>query len=154
MYPDVISQVYQKVSLADLGNVAKDLLVRAQERTVWLFYGEMGAGKTTLIKALGKALGIDDLISSPTFAIVNEYLAGARTKVYHFDFYRIKNEAEARDIGTEDYFYSGNYCLIEWPERIPSLIPDDHVKISIAVEDSEHRTIAISIHDGEAENRI
>lgn len=145
MHPDGKGQKHTKVSLNDLNNLAKELITFADGRKIWLFIGEMGAGKTTLIKSIGNALGVNDTIHSPTFGIVNEYKSEKDEKVYHFDFYRIKNEAEAYDIGTEDYFYSGDYCLIEWPEKIPSLIPDQHVKVNIKVEDNEHRTIAISI---------
>ena len=145
MHPEGKGQKHNKVSLNDLNNLAKELMAFAEGRKIWLFVGEMGAGKTTLIKSIGRVLGVDDTIHSPTFGIVNEYKSRQSEKVYHFDFYRIKNEAEAYDIGTEDYFYSGNYCLIEWPEKIPSLIPDEHVKININIEDNEHRTIAISI---------
>ena len=148
------SRVYRTVNLTDLEARAKDLLTLAEEQRIWLFFGDMGAGKTTLIKALCKALGVKDVVGSPTFSIVNEYQTDADEKVFHFDFYRIKNEEEAYDIGTEDYFYSGRYCFIEWPEKIPSLIPTQHIKVNIQVEDTHHRTLAISIHDGEEENRI
>src|SRR5688500_13654390 len=107
----------------------------------------MGSGKTTFIKVIGAALGVTDHMSSPTFSIVNEYLAKDDRKVYHFDFYRIKNEAEAYDIGTEEYFYSGNYCFIEWPEKIPSLIPAERVEVIITPENQTHRTLALSVHD-------
>ena len=86
--------------------------------------------------------------------IVNEYKTSGEKKVYHFDYYRIKNEAEAYDIGTEEYFYSGNYCLIEWPEKIPSLLPSERAEVAITVEDQNHRTLALSVHDGKEKNRI
>jgi len=153
MLSDRLVKTYEKVSLEGLHEVANDFLYHAAERKIWLFEGEMGSGKTTLIKELCSALQVEDLVSSPTFSIVNEYKAGAG-KVYHFDFYRIKNEQEAYEIGTDEYFYSGEYCFIEWPGKIPSLIPSAHVTITIQVDDKEHRTIAISIHDGEEENRV
>ena len=121
---------------------------------VWLFHGEMGSGKTTLIKTICIHLGVKDVMSSPTFSIINEYTTDDNTKIYHFDFYRIKNEAEAYDIGSEEYFYSGSLCLIEWPEKIPSLIPAEYAEVSITVENQNHRTIALSVHDGKEKKRI
>lgn len=143
-----------EADLADLNKVAKDFIERAGNRRVWLLYGEMGSGKTTFIKDLCSQLGVADVMSSPTFSIVNEYLTRSNTKVFHFDFYRIKNEAEAYDIGAEEYFYSGNYCFVEWPEKIPSLIPSEHVEVSILPENQTHRTLALSVHDGKEKNRI
>ena len=153
MLSDRPVKTYERVSLEGLYEVANELLFLGSRVKIWLFYGEMGSGKTTLIKAICSALKVDDLVSSPTFSIVNEYKSAAG-KVYHFDFYRIKNEREAFEIGTEEYFYSGEYCFIEWPEKIPSIIPSAYVKISIQPNEKEHRTIAISIHDGEEENRV
>jgi tRNA threonylcarbamoyladenosine biosynthesis protein TsaE len=153
MLPDQRLETFEHVTLEGLHLLAKELLRVDSDKKVWLFFGDMGAGKTTLIKAICAALNVEELVNSPTFSIINEYQAAAG-KVFHFDFYRIKNEAEAYEIGTEEYFYSGDYCFIEWPEKIPSLIPSAHVKISIRTEDNEHRTIAISIHDGEEENRV
>ena len=146
--------VFHEASQSDLFEVAKNFLERAGNKKIWLLKGEMGSGKTTFIKALGEALGVTDNMSSPTFSIVNEYLAMDDQKVYHFDFYRIKNEAEAYDIGAEEYFYSGNYCFIEWPEKIPALIPTQRAEISITADDQNHRTIALSVHDGQEKNRI
>ena len=139
--------VFHEVSQNDLQEVADRMVKVAGETKVWLFRGEMGSGKTTFIKVISAALGVTDHMSSPTFSIVNEYLAKDNHKVYHFDFYRIKNEAEAYDIGTEEYFYSGNYCFIEWPEKIPSLIPANRVEVSITPENQTYRTLAISVHD-------
>ena len=99
--------------------------------TVFAFYGKMGAGKTTFTKALCEALGVQDVINSPTFAIVNEYEAGNGDPIYHFDFYRIKRISEAYDIGVEDYFYSGNLCFIEWPELVEEILPEETVKVTI-----------------------
>jgi tRNA threonylcarbamoyladenosine biosynthesis protein TsaE len=121
---------------------------------VWLFHGEMGSGKTTLIKTVCKTLGVTEAMSSPTFSIVNEYQTVTHNKIYHFDFYRIKNEVEAADIGTEEYFYSGYPCFIEWPEKIPSLIPLQYADVTLQVETNTKRTIAITVHDGKEENRI
>lgn len=118
-----------KVSnLNELPQAAKKILEFAGDNRIFLFYGDMGAGKTTLIKALCDVLNVEDTVSSPTFSIVNEYLASSEI-IYHFDFYRIKNETEAFDLGYEDYLYSGNYCFIEWPEKIPSLLPDKFMEL-------------------------
>lgn len=127
----------------DLSAVAKTLLDKAKEKTVWCFYGEMGAGKTTLIKEICIQLGVLDAMSSPTFSIVNEYLDDMGESIYHFDFYRLKEESEALDIGIEDYFYSESYCFIEWPEKIPSLIPEGHLKININLVDEKTRSIIL-----------
>jgi len=128
-------------STAELDNAAEEILSFAPNNRVFLFYGDMGAGKTTLIKSLCSQLGSDDNITSPTFAIVNEY-TGPNT-IYHFDFYRLKNQAEAMDIGFEEYLYSGNYCFIEWPEKIPDLLPLHYVTVSIQVLDSGFRRLTI-----------
>lgn len=146
--------MYRSVTLEDLGIVAKEIINRTEDIKVWLFYGEMGSGKTTLIKEVCKGLGVQDIMSSPTFAIVNEYEALGDRRVFHFDFYRIRSEAEAFDIGAEDYFYSGSPCFIEWPERIPSLIPPAYAEVTLTIENETQRTIAISLHDGKEENRI
>ncbi|HEX8059913.1 MAG TPA: tRNA (adenosine(37)-N6)-threonylcarbamoyltransferase complex ATPase subunit type 1 TsaE [Cyclobacteriaceae bacterium] len=126
-------------AIEDLDSVAKKLLVESGNSTVWLFHGEMGAGKTTLIKAICKAMGVTSVMTSPTFSIVNEY--DGNGKIYHFDFYRLKNEEEAYDIGVEEYLDSGNLCLIEWPERIPSLLPPSRFDIKLEIESPTHRRI-------------
>ena len=153
MYPDARAVATYRVDLEGLGALADTLIGQAGDVRVWLIFGDMGSGKTTLIKALCAALGVKHTVSSPSFSIVNEYPLGEE-KVYHFDFYRIRSEQEAYDIGTEEYFYSGAYCFVEWPEKIPSLVPARHVEVSIAAGDNDERTIAISIHDGEAETRF
>jgi tRNA threonylcarbamoyladenosine biosynthesis protein TsaE len=142
------------VTLDALDEVAREIVNMLDTYKVWLFRGEMGSGKTTLIKKVGTASGVADTISSPTFAIVNEYAGGAFERIYHFDFYRIEKEIEAIDIGVEEYFYSGYPCLIEWPEKIPSLIPLQHAEVIIQVDTSTKRTIAIAVHDGKKENRF
>jgi tRNA threonylcarbamoyladenosine biosynthesis protein TsaE len=147
-------KTFNSVALTDLARVATEIAKHVNQYKVWLFHGEMGAGKTTLIKEVCHAIGVDDNMSSPTFSIVNEYESKDHEKVFHFDFYRIKNEAEAIDIGTEEYFYSNHPCFIEWAEKIPSLIPLTHAEVSIQVEDEIHRTIVLSVHDGEKENRL
>jgi len=129
-------------NLAELDATATSILSFAPNNRVFLFYGDMGAGKTTLIKSLCKALGVTDNISSPTFAIVNEYRAVNNT-VYHFDFYRLKTETEAMDMGFEEYLYSGNYCFIEWPEKIPELLPENYISINIQVVADGARYITV-----------
>jgi tRNA threonylcarbamoyladenosine biosynthesis protein TsaE len=145
---------FRSVSLEELSNVAEEVVRYNGEVKVWLLKGDLGAGKTTLIKAIGERLGVRDTMSSPSFSIVNEYEAEKIGKVFHFDFYRIKNEGEAFDIGVEDYFYSGYPCFVEWPDKIPSLIPPVFASIKIEIENESHRTIAISVHDGQEENRV
>lgn len=129
-------------SLENLVDVAKEIIASAKNKTL-LFYGEMGVGKTTLIKEICKKLGVEDQISSPTFSLVNEYQTNKNEKVYHFDFYRIDDEEEALDIGIEDYFYSNNWCLIEWPENIKNLLPLDAVEIHLSVLDENNRNIKL-----------
>jgi tRNA threonylcarbamoyladenosine biosynthesis protein TsaE len=114
----------------------------AADARIFLFYGDMGAGKTTLIKAICEHLGVTEPATSPTFAIVNEYVGG-KQKIYHFDFYRLKNESEALDMGYEEYFYSGACCFIEWPEKIPSLLPEHYVSVKISVTGEGSRAINI-----------
>ncbi len=128
-------------SLHDLEQAAQQLITLCKEKKVVLFYGEMGSGKTTFIKAICKALGVNENTSSPTFSIVNEYLSDTNKVIYHFDFYRLKNEKEGYDMGCEEYFYSGNYCFIEWPEKIPSLIPEQTVSVSIEVLENGKRVL-------------
>lgn len=129
--------------LADLDEAAKSILSLAGDTHIFIFEGDMGAGKTTLIKALAKALGVTEIVTSPTFSIVNEYDA-AGTIIYHFDFYRIKNLQEAYDIGYEEYFYSGNICFIEWPEKIDSLLPEQYVKVAISTTGENERILSVS----------
>lgn len=121
-------------SLDEIGKAAQEFVAAMGDRTVFAFYGKMGAGKTTFIKAVCEELGVEDVINSPTFAIVNEYVDGRGEPIYHFDFYRIKNQQEVLDIGYEDYVYSGNVCFMEWPELIENLLPDDAVKVTIEEE--------------------
>jgi len=125
-------------SLAELDEIAKRIIDCSKEKKVILFYGEMGAGKTTLIKIICKLLKVEDLTSSPTFSLVNEYYSPLlEESVYHFDFYRVDEEEEAMDMGVEDYFYSDNYCLVEWPEKIPNLLPESYVTVRIEQQAEE-----------------
>ena len=146
--------LFRAVEIEDLGTVAQHIVEQMADCRVWLFRGEMGSGKTTLIKQVCKTLGVQDVMSSPTFSIINEYRVDDLTAIYHFDFYRIKNEAEAIDIGTEEYFYSGNLCMVEWPEKIPGLVPAVYADVTIQPESSTKRTIAIAVHDGKKENGL
>lgn len=127
----------------ELPEIAKKIIEACGNHSVLAFFGEMGAGKTTLIRAICSELGVLDVVSSPTFSVVNEYIALSQNTIYHFDFYRIKDENEAYDMGYEEYFYSGNLCLVEWPQKIEGLMPEDMIKVEITVE-SEIRTIKIS----------
>ena len=130
-------------SLEEIGAVAEEFVRLAmQEDTVFAFNGQMGAGKTTFIKALCEVLGVSETVTSPTFAIVNEYRSDETGElIYHFDFYRIKKLDEAYDMGCEDYFYSGAVCFIEWPELVEELLPGNTVWVDIRVNDDESRTI-------------
>jgi tRNA threonylcarbamoyladenosine biosynthesis protein TsaE len=130
-------------TLDELSSAARALLDFAGEEQIFIFEGEMGAGKTTFIKAFCAELGVTETVSSPTFSIVNEY-EGSNSVIYHFDFYRIKNLQEAYDIGYEEYFYSGNRCLIEWPERIAELLPDQYIKVSILARSASQRTFTFA----------
>ncbi|MDM1046990.1 tRNA (adenosine(37)-N6)-threonylcarbamoyltransferase complex ATPase subunit type 1 TsaE [Sphingobacterium hotanense] len=129
-------------STDDLAAAAQWLLQQKPDAKIFLFNGAMGAGKTTFIKAICEVLDVEDSTSSPTFSIVNEY-ATAAGPIYHFDFYRLKDEQEAYDLGYEEYFYSGAYCFIEWPEKIPNILPDDAVNIEIEIIDTQSRKIKI-----------
>ena len=127
----------------DLKQAAAELLVFAGNEKLFIFEGDMGAGKTTFIKEICFVLGVTDLVSSPTFSIVNEYLSPDGS-LYHFDFYRIKNLQEAYDIGYEDYFYSGDICLIEWPEKIAELLPATYIKVQILITSETGRRITFT----------
>jgi len=118
-------------SLDTIHEAAKEFVKEMGEGKVFAFYGKMGAGKTTFITALCEVLGVEDVITSPTFAIINEYTDGKGDPIYHFDFYRIKKLEEVYDMGYEDYFYSGNLCLLEWPELIEDILPENVIKVTI-----------------------
>ena len=126
--------------LSDLPHVASQILERADGQRIFLFYAEMGMGKTTLIKELCKQLGVQEVVSSPTFSIVNEYQSDDNT-IYHFDFYRLHDEEEAYDLGYEEYFYSKAYCFVEWPEKIKNLLPEDALEIHIEWDEEGERVI-------------
>ena len=130
-------------TLDELEFIAQKVIDQHPSKVI-LFHGEMGVGKTTLIKQLCKTLGVTSTTSSPTFSLVNEYETIDNQVVYHFDFYRLKNEMEALDMGADDYFYSGNWCFIEWAEKIPSLIPDEHAVITIELVENEKRHLTLT----------
>jgi len=130
-------------SLADLPVVAQQLSAFANGQKVFIFEGDMGAGKTTFIKKFCKHLGVVDVVSSPTYSIVNEY-ERPNGSVFHFDFYRIKDIHEAYDLGYEEYFYGGGICLIEWPERVEELLPESFIKVEISVLDENRRLFKFS----------
>jgi tRNA threonylcarbamoyladenosine biosynthesis protein TsaE len=131
-------------NIDSIHDAAKQFVAAMGEATVFAFYGKMGAGKTTFIKAVCEEMGIDDVITSPTFAIVNEYRAETTGElVYHFDFYRIKKLEEVYDMGYEDYFYSGAVCFIEWPELVEELLPEDAVRVTIKENADGSRTVSL-----------
>ena len=125
-------------SLSDLPRVAEAVVEALDGRNVVLLRGGMGAGKTTLVSRIAALLGAEDAVTSPTFALVNQY-EGTEQRIYHFDFYRIDNIEEVFDLGYEEYFYSGDLCLVEWPEKIEPLIPDDAMVVRITAGDGEER---------------
>src|ERR1700748_3602594 len=129
-------------TLADLDKAASEIISFVSQNRVLLFYGDMGAGKTTLIRTLCQQLGTADNVASPTFSIVNEYKL-SKGSIFHFDFYRLKAQTEALDMGFEEYLYSGNYCFIEWPEKIPDLLPLHYISIKISVESNNDRQITV-----------
>lgn len=131
-------------SLDTIKEAAHEFVSVMSDYTVFAFNGEMGAGKTTFIKALCEELGVNDITNSPSFAIINEYRSDTTAElIYHFDCYRLENEAEAEEIGVEDYFYSGALCFIEWPERVVDLLPDDTVEVYVVEQEDGSRIITL-----------
>lgn len=146
-----------EIKIQDIDHIreaAREFIEHIGEHRVFAFYGKMGAGKTTFVKAICEELGVDDVITSPTFAIINEYsltslpspltsqLSALTSKIFHFDFYRIKKLEEVYDMGYEDYFYSGALCFIEWPELIEEILPDDAVRVSITEQTDGSRLVS------------
>ena len=139
-----------EIKIQDIEHIreaAREFIEHIGERRVFAFYGKMGAGKTTFVKAICEELGVDDVITSPTFAIINEYtpsslLLPPSSKIFHFDFYRIKKLEEVYDMGYEDYFYSGALCFIEWPELIEEILPDDAIRVSITEQEDGSRVVS------------
>ena len=132
-------------SVEGLQSVAANLISQFPSNKVFALYGKMGAGKTTFIQAICSSLGSSDIVTSPTFAIINEYKTADLSSIFHFDFYRIENLEEVYDLGYEDYIYSGNYCFIEWPEMIKPLLPEKIVEVKIEVQEDESRVILAKI---------
>ncbi len=126
--------------LAEIGEVAEEIINHSKNK-VLLFFGEIGAGKTTLIKEIAKKLNVEDVTSSPTFSIVNEYLTSSGERIYHFDFYRINEESEAYQFGAEEYLDSGNWCFVEWPEKVENLLPLDAHLVKIWINDDGTRSL-------------
>ena len=126
-------------NLDQLNSVSKQIIAHVSPHKKFAFFGEIGVGKTTLIKSLSLHLGVTDVMSSPTFSIVNEYPINEGDKIYHFDFYRIEDEQEAYDMGYEEYFFSNAYCFIEWPEKISNLIGEDMVRVKMSTEGTTRR---------------
>lgn len=134
---------YEKIdSLKDLEKAAINLLSAFPDQYIFAFYGKIGAGKTTFIQSICKLLGSDDIVTSPTFAIINEYKTAGQKSIFHFDFYRIKSLEEAFDLGYEDYLFGNDYCLIEWPEMIEPLLPEKFVGVKIEVNPDKSRKIS------------
>ncbi len=131
-------------SLESIRSTARQFIDNIGEHRVFAFYGPMGTGKTTFIKAVCEELGVTDVINSPTFAIVNEYLGAKKEQIFHFDFYRIETEEEAYDFGYEDYFYSDAYCFIEWPEKIAGLLPENCVSVEISENEDGTRIVDLN----------
>jgi len=141
-------------SLNELNQIAKQILSSAQEHSthVFAFYGKMGSGKTTLIKAIGNRLGVVDTVQSPTFSIINQYKLSDGGSIYHFDFYRLDKIDDAINIGVEDYLYSSDICLIEWPEIIEPLLPQNTLRIKIEILDNNTRKIIINALEESIDN--
>ncbi|MCU6768338.1 tRNA (adenosine(37)-N6)-threonylcarbamoyltransferase complex ATPase subunit type 1 TsaE [Barnesiella propionica] len=131
-------------SLDTIHEAAREFISQMGDATVFAFYGKMGAGKTTFIKAICEELGVEDVINSPTFSIINEYRSGTGELIYHFDCYRINKIEEAYDMGSEDYFYSGALCFIEWPEKIDEILPYDCINVIIEEEEDGKRRITLN----------
>jgi tRNA threonylcarbamoyladenosine biosynthesis protein TsaE len=131
-------------SLSDIERAAAEFLTLVEDNKIFAFIGTMGAGKTTFIKAICKALGVIDEVNSPTFSIINEYTTKDGGFIYHFDFYRINKLCEAQDLGLDDYFYSNNFCFMEWAELITPLLPSSVVNVTITEIPDQTRTIRIS----------
>lgn len=142
-----MKKVIKIATLDAINDAAQEFVASMGDETVYAFYGDMGAGKTTFINALARALGVeDDTTNSPSFSIINEYRSDTTAElIYHFDLYRLESLEEAFDIGVEDYFDSGALCFLEWPERIDDILPDDTVKVSIKVIDDDSREITLDI---------
>ena len=134
-------------NMEELDQAALQIKRYAEDLKVWIFEGDLGAGKTTLIKRICDHFNVTDTVNSPSFSIVNEYRDDKGEKYYHLDFYRIKNEEEAMDIGAEEYIFSGNYCFIEWPSKVSSLLPDHYLSVSISQMPDGTRSLNLVKYD-------
>lgn len=135
-------------SLSEIPEIAQQIIQFAGNAKIWLFEGQMAAGKTTLIKEICKQLGVEENVGSPTYSLVNEYVTYKKQAIYHFDFYRLKSEMEALDYGLEEYFDSGNLCLCEWPSMIPNLLPNEYLMLNLNVlENGSRKTSLIKIEN-------
>jgi len=134
---------FEITSVEHIGEIARAFIDATKDKRIFAFYGSMGSGKTTLIKAICEQMGITDVINSPTFAIINEYSLPDGDPVFHFDFYRLKKSEEAFDLGYEEYFYSGYHCFIEWPEKIEALLPENCTRVRINVFNDGKRIIEV-----------
>ncbi len=140
-----MTKILNYSNLNELPKVAKELINFAGKTKIWLFEGPMAAGKTTLIKAICKELGVAANVSSPTYSLVNEYITEKKQTIYHFDFYRLKTELEALDYGIDEYFDSNNLCLCEWPSKIPSLLPIEYILVNLQIEADSSRQIQLEL---------
>ncbi len=138
-----MERVFTISSEADVEVVAKELISFVRQFRVVAFHGDMGVGKTTFIKALCKQMGVEDRVTSPSFALVNEYQTSNNVLIFHFDFYRLENPSELLDMGYEDYFYSDNICLVEWPEKASEIFPPQHLKIYMNEKPEGERTLRV-----------
>jgi tRNA threonylcarbamoyladenosine biosynthesis protein TsaE len=132
-------------TLDKIKETARQLLSLSKDKKVFALHGEMGAGKTTFVHALCEVMGVKDIVSSPTFAIINQYITPSNETIYHLDFYRLKDEQEAIDAGVEDCLYSGSYCFAEWPEKAPSVFPDDTIHITLKVTGNNARKLRLNL---------
>lgn len=137
----LMKHIFECKTIAELEEIAPKVFNLINTNRIFAFYGPMGVGKTTFIKAICKHMGVVEIVNSPSFAIINEYYSEKYGKIYHFDFYRIKTIEEVFDMGYEDYLYSNNYCFIEWPEKITSLLPKDFIPLTINEKDGIRRII-------------
>lgn len=138
-----MKQTFSIPTEKDIESTARDFLTLLERHKVVAFYGEMGAGKTTFIKALCRVLGVEGAVTSPSFSLVNEYEGSDGQIIFHFDFYRLKNVAEVFDMGYEDYFFSDHYCFIEWPEKVADVLPDHRLDVRIEEEEDGSRTLNV-----------
>ncbi|MDB5273918.1 MAG: hypothetical protein JWO58_2285 [Chitinophagaceae bacterium] len=144
-----VQKHWEIASVEDLGRVVPELLQAGKGISVWLLFGQMGAGKTTLVRTLCHFWGTVDNVSSPTFPIVNEYLLSSGDKIYHFDLYRLNSLREAQDIGMEEYLDSGSICLIEWPGIIESILPYEYIELTIEAQEDQRRIISLKRHENQ-----